>query len=285
MKAKSGYRANLPEGIHIGQRFLLRFDDPRFAAPPYQGRLQDLSKSGLLCFDAPTQGCPPRGTQVTVHSLQPAGGRSCSFSSSIRGRGRLRGRLPVLLVEPPGQLDPPTHQRRAHRVTVCLRGELAWQELPREPSRRHSAVVTNLSGGGAQVFLRHRPDGALADLTLDPPAAFVEESARRTLPRTGLSPRQLSLIDNPLAVACERVRSRYAGIRARVATCVLHTQDARGPVYAVSLAFCEPQEGCFQLVRFLERQSLRRGVGEDGLPPRRDHTRGGQRRPGLAVAA
>ena len=91
MTAKNRLRAHLPDGIEIGQRFLLRFDDPRVEMGSYQGRLQDLSKSGLLCFDAPDDVRPPRGTPVTVRSLyRGSGGSSCSFSSEIRGRGRLR---------------------------------------------------------------------------------------------------------------------------------------------------------------------------------------------------
>lgn len=35
MKAKNRLRANLPDGIEIGQRFLLRFDDPRVEAGSY----------------------------------------------------------------------------------------------------------------------------------------------------------------------------------------------------------------------------------------------------------
>lgn len=283
-KAKKGFRANLPEGIRIGERFLLRFDDPRVEAGAYQGRLQDLSKTGLLCFDAPTDPCPPRGTPVTVLSLQQTAGRACSFSSEIRGRGRLHGRVPVLLVEPPEQVGAPSRHRGAYRVTVCLRGELTWREGPREDPRRECAVITNLSGGGAQVFLRHRPQAAQADLLLDPPPAFVEECARRLLPRTGLTAQQVSLAANPFTDACAKVRSRFCGIRARVAGCHLHTRDSRGPVYAVSLAFSEAREICFQLVHYLERQSLRKGLRHEG-PARAGHVRAAGRPGTLATAA
>ena len=145
MAGNRGFRAHLPDGIEIGQRFLLRFDDPRVEAGAYQGRLQDMSKSGLLCFDAPDDLRPPKGTPVTVHSIRPGSqGGSCSFSSEIRGRGRLRGRLPVLLVEPPDHLEDQA-RRSAHRVSVCLRGNVRWREAPRCPLQQASAVITNLS--------------------------------------------------------------------------------------------------------------------------------------------
>ena len=44
MAGNRGFRAHLPDGIEIGQRFLLRFDDPRVEAGAYQGRLQDMSE-------------------------------------------------------------------------------------------------------------------------------------------------------------------------------------------------------------------------------------------------
>ena len=282
MKAKRGFRANLPDGIHIGQRFLLRFDDPRVEASACQGRLQDLSKSGLLCFDAPVDVRPRRGTPVTVSSLQPRNGRPCAFSSEIRGRGRLHGRLPVLLVEPPEKLDH-QHQRGAHRVSVCLRGRVSWREAPRCPIQRASVVVTNLSGGGAQVFLRQRPKCDYLELTIDAPEAFIEEAARRTLPRTGLSSRRTSISANPIAQGCDRIRERFSSVQARIAGCRLHTRDDRGSVYAVSVSFCEPQENCFQLVRFLERQSLRKCIA-DATPQRARHVRAGRRQPLVAAA-
>jgi len=88
----------------------------------------------------------------------------------------------------------------------------------------------------------------------------------------------MSLASNPFIDACERTRERFQGIRCRVVSCRVHSRDGRGTVYALSLAFCEAQEGCFQLVRFLERQQSRKGAGEPGPD------RSGRRRP-LATAA
>lgn len=246
----------LPDGVEIGQRHLLRFEDPRVEAAAYQGRLHRLSRDGLLCFDAPGDFRPRKGTRVTIQSLRSqAKGRA--FSSEIHGHGRLGGRLPILLVEP---LSPAAAYRRdTYRVNVCLRGRLAWREAPRTASLDSEAVLTNVSGGGAQLYLRRQPTAEWAEVTLDVPDSFVEEQSRRHLPRHG-GTTKMSMTRNPVAEAAQKVRDQFTGIRSRIVSVRLHSQDARGPVYAVSVAFCDQQEGCFQLVRFLERQSLRRGV-------------------------
>jgi hypothetical protein len=260
MTANKGIRAELPDGIKIGQRFLLRFDDPRVETGAYQGRLQDMSKSGLLCFDAPSNVRPPKGTPVTVRSIQQgAGAGSCGFSSEIRGHGRLRGKVPVLLVYPPENFEDKA-RRGAHRVSVCLRGNMKWREAPRCPQQQASAVIINLSGGGAQIYSRQQPDAKFIELTISAPTPFIEETARRSLPRGGMTPRRMSLAANPFRDACDRMHERFFGIRTRVVSSRVHSRDERGPVYALCLAFCDQQEGCYQLVRFLERQSARKGI-------------------------
>ncbi|MDA0336325.1 MAG: flagellar brake protein [bacterium] len=269
MKATRGIRAQLPDGIEIGQRFLLRFDDPRVEAGAYQGRLQDMSKSGLMCFDAPDDVRPRKGTPITVRSIQQnPGGSSCSFSSEIRGRGRLRGKLPVLLVEPPERMEARA-RRGAHRVRVCLRGNMTWREAPRCPQQRASVVITNLSGGGAQVYTRQQPDAGFLEITISAPIPFIEETARRALPRAGVITRRMSLASNQFSDACEKVNERFSGIRSQVVSCTVHSRDERGPVYALSLSFCDQQEGCYQLVRYLERQSARKGIDTEAPGPRR----------------
>jgi hypothetical protein len=186
--------------------------------------------------------------------------------------------LPVLLVEPPDHVQDEQARRGAHRVSVCLRGDINWRKAPRCPLPRASAVITNLSGGGALVYSRQQPDAEFLEITLETPTRFIEKTARRSLPRIGLLTRRMSLASNPFIDACERTRERFQGIRCRVVSCGVHSRDGRGTVYALSLAFCEAQEGCFQLVRFLERQQSRKGAGEPGPD------RSGRRRP-LATAA
>ena len=80
------------------------------------------------------------------------------------------------------------------------------------------------------------------------------------------------------SLTCNKTHERFSSIRTQVVSCRVHSRDERGPVYAVSLAFCDQQEGCYQLVRYLERQSARKGIDADTPETT------GRRRP-LATAA
>jgi hypothetical protein len=82
----------------------------------------------------------------------------------------------------------------------------------------------------------------------------------------------------------DHIRERFCGLRARVVSCREHSRDERGTVYAISIAFCESQQGCFQLVSFLERQSARKIVSDEVGTERADPAKAGRRR-ALATAA
>jgi hypothetical protein len=254
---------DLPSALKIGTRFLLSFEDPGAASPPYHARLQDWSADGCLCIDAPSHFQPQRGTPVTLQSLEPMKYR---FSSEVMGYNRLKGRLPVLLVKPPRRLESPPQApaqpsaRSTYRISACLRAEASWME---EGQRITAAgVVTNLSGGGAQLFLRRRPAAAQLCLDLALPQGFVEEAARRQLTRNGPTLAGTALFQELFHGTCERLRRSFAELRARV----VHEQvrqTPQGPIYGLSLAFAQPHEGCFRLVSFLERQAIRKGVTGD----------------------
>lgn len=255
MKART---PDLRSSLRIGARFLLSFDDPAAGGPPYHGRLQELRPDGCLCIDAPSHFQPQRGTPITLRSLEPA---HYSFSSEVMGCHCLHGRLPVLLVKPPRRLEKP-HNRAAYRVSVCLRAAVEWREG--EEVVRDSAVVANLSGGGAQVFLRRRPAAQELCLELSVPDGFVEETARRQLMRSSASLPNPALFRELFLQSCERIRAAFGPLRARLVHAQVHQEDQRGPLYALSLAFASPHDGCFRLVRYLERQAIRKGVHGDG---------------------
>ena len=253
-------RPDLPSGIRIGERFLFSFDDPDLAAEPYQGRLQDFSKDGLLCVDAPLDVRPPRGTAVTVHSIHSKAG-DFSFASEIQGRGRLKGHLPVLLLRPPVEIEE--RQRRSdYRISVYMRAQIECIELTNNGERVVSkpSVTTNLSGGGAQIFARYNPRSENLRLTLTVPNTFIEETvrARRGTARP-TEHRTLSL--DPFLEVRQRLQERLSGIEAQIVSSHLHLNDSKGSITAISLAFNESQESCYQLVRHLERQSINKGVG------------------------
>ena len=258
---RRGFKSEVSDCLQIGERFLLSFDDPGLEAPPYQGRLQDLRKDGLLCMDAPTDLRPPKGTQVTVSSLRNDL-NNYTFSSQIYGRGRLRGQVPVILLRPPAQIEK-TQRRGAYRISVCLRAQATWiasadpDSVTSDSRISKPGVLTNLSGGGAQLFLRARPEADSMKLRLTAPAGFVEELAKRRV--NTARPGSTIRIDSFLK-SCEKIRSRLNGIEADIAHSRLHLRDSRGSIFAVSVAFSESQEICYQLVRYLERQSIRKGV-------------------------
>lgn len=239
------------QALKIGARFLLSFEDPSATASPYPGRLQELKPDGSLCLDAPMHFQPRRGTPVTIRSLEPA---SYSFSSEVVGCHRL-GRLPVVQVKPPQRLEQ-APLRTAYRVSVCLHASAYWMEGGEQV--REPGVVANLSGGGAQVFLRRRPAAQALCLDLVVPDAFVEEAARRQL--GGASLPNPVLFKELFGGTCERIRAIFAQLRARIVHAQLHQEDPRGAIHALSISFFAPDEGCFRLVRYLERQAIRKGV-------------------------
>jgi len=253
-------RPDLPNGIRIGERFLLSFDDPDLAAEPYQGRLQDFSKDGLLCVDAPLDVRPPRGTAVTVHSIRSEAG-DFSFASEIQGRGRLKGRLPVLLLRPPVEVEE-RQRRSAYRISVCLRGQIDCIELTKDGERMVSkpCMATNLSGGGAQVFARYSPRSEELRLALTVPNSFIEETVRSRRGSTKLTEHRTLSLD-PFLKVRERLQERLSGIEAQIVSTHLHLNDSKGAITAICLAFNESQETSYQLVRHLERQAIKKGVG------------------------
>ncbi|HLA39622.1 MAG TPA: hypothetical protein VJ417_06485 [Candidatus Glassbacteria bacterium] len=261
---------DLPDALKIGTRFLLSFEGPEAANPPYHGRLQDWSADGCLCIDAPSHFQPQCGTPVTLKSLDP---KSYSFSSEVMGYNRLKGRLPVLLVKPPRRLEEPPRPRSAYRISAALRAEAKW--LEQDEALSTPGVVANLSGGGAQLFLRRKPIAQALNLELALPQEFIEEAARRQLTRNGPTLNSTALFRELFHSTCERIRNSFADLQARIVNMQVR-QTQNGAIYGVSLAFASPHEGCFRLVSFLERQAIRKGV--TGAP-------GARRVPSLAKVA
>jgi hypothetical protein len=250
----------LPDGIEIGERFLLRFDSPNLAQPPQMGRLQDFRPDGALCIDVPAELHPPKGTPVTVSSLSQ-NRSNLKFTSEIVGRSRLNDRLPVLLVKAPAQLERQQQRRAAYRVSVAIKARAEWTD-PHSPGQRFDcpAVVTNLSGGGAQVFLRHRPGARKLYLTLSAPDPFIEEWTARRIARLGTRSGNPILATSPFQQTCSQLRRHFTRIQCRIVRASRQETQNSGSMYLLSVAFNEPQEGCYRLVRYLERQTLQKGL-------------------------
>lgn len=249
----------LPSGLKIGERFLLSFDDPSLIKTPQTGRLQDMSTDGALCIDVPAELSPPRGTPVTISSLRKSP-FDYRFSSEILGRGRINGRLPVLLVKAPETLEK-QQRRTAFRISVALKARVQWNDPEAQDGMLDKpAVVTNLSGGGAQIFVRHRPDAKILRLSLSIPDAFTEEWAMRKLGRMGARQSRPSVFSDPFQQACAELRTTFDGIEAHIIQTHKRSEDARGSIHTLSVAFCAQHEGCYRLVRYLERQAAQKGV-------------------------
>ena len=189
-----------------------------------------------------------------------------SFSSEIFGRRRLHDRVPVLLLKLPRTIDG--HQRRgSYRVAVTLKALAEWEETARPGvTLSKPAVVTNLSGGGAQVFVRQIPASKSLRLTLSAPEEYVEQAVRRRTAKRGRFTRP-SMAGTNLSNGAERdIRYGLEALEARIVNCRLQTTDGRGPVYALAVSFNEPQESCYNLVRFLERDTIGKGLETSECP-------------------
>ncbi|MFA6110463.1 MAG: hypothetical protein WDA75_17000 [Candidatus Latescibacterota bacterium] len=250
------------QALRVGERFMLRFDDPSLVGEPQIGRLQQLRKDGALCIDVPPALRPRRGTPVQVESLRRPEAE-CSFASEILGRGRLNGRLPVLLVKAPEAIH--WEQRRAaYRISVALKARLEWQG-PGDEVGSAVAVVTDLSGSGAQAFLRAAvpAEAARLRLSLAVPDSFVES----TLRLRGLQPMvrgsRTPAVDQAWRRAAAELRARFDSIPARVIR-GRHADrgDGRG-FCGLALAFLAPHEEAYRLVRHLERQAAQKGLSPD----------------------
>ena len=120
------------------------------------------------------------------------------------------------------------------------------------------AVLTNLSGGGARLFMRWLPDAEILSLSISAPDPFIEEWAMRRAGR--LKGRNAPVFSDPFSEACDQLRAGFADVEIRLAKSSIHYQDERGPIYALAVSFIQPSDGCYRLVHYLERQALQRGV-------------------------
>ena len=242
-----GYK--LPDGLKIGERFLLSFD----SASPQPGRLQDMSKDGALCIDVAPECQPPRGTPVTV-STMPQSPLDFRFSSEILGRRQLDGRLPVLLVKAPNRLEK-QQRRNSFRISATLKARATWEE---DETLSKPAVLTNLSGGGARFYMRWLPQTDRLMLSISVPDAFIEEWALRQVGR--LNGRNSQIFSDPFQEACDKLRDSFENIETELVKSSIHSEDDRGPIYALAASFVQPSDSSFRLVSYLERQALQRGV-------------------------
>ena len=244
-------RSKLPAGLKIGERFLLSFGLAN--AAPQPGRLQDMNKEGALCIDVAPECQPPCGTPVII-STMPQSPQEFRFSSEIIGRSTLDDQLPVLLVKAPNRLEK-QQRRNSFRISAALKSRVVWEE---DQTLRKPAVLTNLSGGGASIYMRTLPKKERLLLTIDAPDPFIEEWAKRQIGR--LSSSKSKIFSDPFEEACAKLRDGFTDIEIHLVEASVCNRDERGPIYALATSFAQPNSGAFRLVSYLQRQALQRGV-------------------------
>ena len=172
------------------------------------------------------------------------------------------------------QMEDQRQRRTAYRLDVSLKAMAVWSEGAENLTEVKSlGVMTNLSGGGAQLFLRRLPETESLTVSLAAPDEFVEEQAARSAFKTGTVRPGTRVVTTRTVVGRsvatrgtaspsqllrrrEQVRTNLRSIKARVVSIKLHATDSRGPIYSISLSFAKPREDFFRLVRFLERKHL-----------------------------
>ena len=154
--------------------------------------------------------------------------------------------------------EPGPQRRGAYRVDVAVKASVTWPH-PQDPNSPQETlgVIANLSGSGAQIRLRQMPPGDSVLLSINPPDAFVEDRARCQLSRPGGPALFPMLGSSGFRQIGESVAASLRSVEARIVCAKAHAIGSAAPIFTLSLAFLHPHDGCYRLVRYLERLSLR----------------------------
>ena len=150
----------------------------------------------------------------------------------------------------------PSTRRTAFRVEVSLKTMVQWLEVGNGGrSVKALGVLTNLSGGGAQLFLRQLPAEGYLRISLAAPDDFVEERARRSS-MSGRRRGGTRSLSQAFFYACDRIRDSLREVEARIVDIAPHATDDKGTVYALSLSFIDRHDNLYRLVSFLQRRKV-----------------------------
>ena len=150
-----------------------------------------------------------------------------------------------------------TEQRNSYRIEANLAAQIGWNApSPSQSYFQRPGVIANLSGNGAQLLLWALPAEDQVVLSLQPTEDFIKDWAKRRLARrrhkpTGRSPSDL------LQKTCCELSEQFTGIRSHIVRIEEPLRQRDKVLYALSLAFDQPHEGCFRQVRYLETEALR----------------------------
>ena len=145
-------------------------------------------------------------------------------------------------------------RRAAFRVDVTLAAMAEWSADVRT-SLRKPAVVQNLSGEGAHILVNGLPVGDRISLSLIPPEGFVVERLQQGVKKDDLSVTSRWIPDETDLWQRDQLRYQLGPIEARV----VRSPEVSAPDSSykkLSIEFLEPHEGCFRLVRYVERRPV-----------------------------
>ncbi len=251
-RAKSRSVTAVADRVRPGIRFLVIDPNAEDSASHFV-RLQEIDAQGRFYVDGHELAL---GVGTTVHLFSVGQGATVCLEANVEARSRLKGGLPVMVLEPPRKLER-RPRRSCFRMQVLLPGHLEWTDAE-GGGNRLPVTVTNLSGGGCRLAAGGAPPaGEDLSLTLDVPEDYVQHLVEQRLER---DPRTRLPTEDPLAIAWT-VRKQLEGALSRLRGDLLNLSPiATGEAFELAFAFHEPKEQCFRLVHFLQRRALRRGL-------------------------
>ena len=153
-------------------------------------------------------------------------------------------------------LNEVEQRRTAFRVEVTLAAMAEWSSDSRT-SLKKPAVVQNLSGQGANILVDELPEDEQITLSLIPPEGFVAERLQQGFTKDDMSVTSRWVPSETHLWKRDQVRYQVGPIEARVVRANLPDLSAVDSTYKrLSLEFLEPHEGCFRLVRYVERRPV-----------------------------
>jgi len=138
-------------------------------------------------------------------------------------------------------------RRAAYRIDAALSAQIEWTGAT---DTILETRLTNLSGGGLQALVPNLPTASRLELSLKVPQAFVTTWLR-----------QRPAMDTGSYELWEEQRQKIQDLFEHVSGQIVYagppsTQDQ--PLSQISVAFDHPHEGCYRLVRYLERRTIQR---------------------------
>lgn len=242
--------------IQIGDPLLLTCRSSSAKQIEQVGYLQH-RRGGTLCIDVDPEFRPAKGTQIRVSKLEGPKAKT-AFSSEIVGRSRLHGHLPVLLIRDP-QSPLPDKACAAYSIPAGIRAEIHWESNLAEYCAK-TALLTDLSGEGGRIFTRSLPDVEKVFLKIVLPDAFVEEWSVPRKQRSQKKHRHSPPGIDPQRRHGNALLDQFSDIECHLVKSSIFRRGDLDLIHSLTLTFDQPHEGCFRLVRFLERQTLQRGI-------------------------